>query len=153
MNVRTLVICVIICLVSGWLGSLFNIKSIPGWYSKLKKPRFNPPNWVFGPVWTLLYILMGVSFYLALISGKGTLSAIIVFSIQLFLNILWSALFFGIKKPFLALAEIILLWFAIVINIVIFYGLSQIASYLLIPYFLWASFATILNFSIWKLNR
>jgi tryptophan-rich sensory protein len=139
--------------VIGFLGSLFNIKSIPNWYSKQKKPRFNPPNWIFGPVWTLLYTLMGISLYLVLISEKVNTLAIVIFSIQLFLNLIWTGIFFGMRKPFLAFMEIILLWISIIINIFVFYGISKTASYLLIPYLLWVSFASILNFSIWKLNK
>jgi benzodiazapine receptor len=153
MDILKLIICILICQVIGLLGSFFNIKSIPGWYSRQKKPGFNPPNWIFGPVWTLLYLLMGISLYLVLISGKGTTLAIIIFSIQLFLNLIWSAIFFGMKKPFFAFIEIIFLWLSILINILVFYGISKASSYLLIPYLLWVSFAAILNFSIWRLNR
>jgi len=153
MDVLKLVICILICQIIGILGSLFNIKSIPGWYSKQKKPSFNPPNWIFGPVWTLLYLLMGISLYLILVSGKVTTLAITIFAIQLFLNLIWTGIFFGMKKPLLAFIEIILLWASILISIIVFYGISKVASYLLIPYILWVSFASILNFSIWKLNR
>lgn len=153
MDVIKLVISIIICQAAGLLGSVFNIKSIPGWYSKLKKPSFNPPNWIFGPVWTFLYLLMGISLYLILVSQKDTPLAIIIFSIQLFLNIAWSAIFFGMKKPFFAFLEIILLWISILASIIIFYEISDISSYLLIPYLLWVSFASLLNFSIWKLNK
>ena len=152
MDILKLIICILICQIIGFAGSLFNIKSIPGWYSKQKKPSFNPPNWIFGPVWTLLYLLMGISLYLVLISGKVTTLAIIIFSIQLFLNLIWTAIFFGMKKPSLAFIEIILLWISILINIIIFYNLSKISAYLLIPYLLWVSFAAVLNFAIWKLN-
>jgi translocator protein len=153
MDIIKLIICIAICQIIGLLSSLFNIKSIPGWYSKQRKPSFNPPNGVFGPVWTILYLLMGVSLYLILVSGKETTTAIIVFSIQLFLNLIWSAIFFGMKKPFFAFIEIILLWLSILVNIFIFYPISKVSSYLLIPYFLWVGFAAILNFSIWTLNR
>jgi len=153
MDIIALIVCIVICQAAGLLGSIFNFKSIPRWYSKLKKPAFNPPNWIFGPVWTLLYLLMGVSFYLVWTSGKEIGAAIIIFSIQLVLNILWSALFFGMKKPFIAFIEIILLWISILASIVLFIDISNTASYLLIPYLLWVSFAAILNFSIWKLNK
>jgi tryptophan-rich sensory protein len=153
MDLLKLIICILVCQIIGLLGSLFNIKAIPGWYSKQKKPSFNPPNWIFGPVWTALYLLMGISLYLVLISGKETTIPIIIFSIQLFLNLIWTGIFFGMKKPLLAFTEIILLWISIAINIFVFYGISRVASYLLIPYILWVSFASILNFSIWWLNR
>jgi benzodiazapine receptor len=156
MEILKLIICVLICQVVGILSSFFNIKSIPGWYSKQKKPKFNPPNWIFGPVWTLLYLLMGISIYLVLVSGaieKQTSLAIIVFLIQLFLNFLWSGIFFGMKKPLLAFFEIILLLVSIIINLIVFYPISELAAYLLIPYLLWVSFAALLNFEIWRLNR
>lgn len=153
MDIIKLIICLVICQIAGLLGAVFNIKSIPRWYSKLKKPRFNPPNWIFGPVWTILYFLMGISVYLVLVSGKETTSAVLIFFIQLVLNVLWSALFFGIKKPSFAFIEIILLEISILVTIALFYKISIIASYLLIPYFLWVGFASILNFSIWRLNK
>jgi translocator protein len=153
MEILKLIICILICQIIGFLGSLFNIKSIPGWYSKQKKPSFNPPSWIFGPVWTMLYILIGISLYLVLVSGKLTNLAIIIFSIQLFLNLIWTGIFFGMKKPLLAFIEIVLLWASILINILVFYEISRAASYLLIPYLLWVSFAAVLNFSIWWLNR
>jgi translocator protein len=153
MDILKLIICILICQIIGFLGSLFNIKSIPSWYSKQKKPSFNPPSWIFGPVWTLLYLLMGISLYLVLISGKATTIPIIIFSIQLFLNLIWTGIFFGMKKPLLAFIEIILLWASILLNILTFYPISKVASYLLIPYILWVSFASILNFSIYWLNR
>lgn len=153
MEIAKLIICILICQIIGFLGSLFNVKSIPGWYSKQKKPSFNPPSWIFGPVWTMLYLLMGISLYLVLISGKLTNLAIIIFSIQLFLNLIWTGIFFGMKKPLFAFIEIILLWASILINILVFYEISRTASYLLIPYLLWVSFAAVLNFSIWWLNR
>lgn len=153
MNIISLIICIAICEVAGFIGSLFNFKSIPGWYAKQKKPKFNPPNWIFGPVWTLLYLLMGISLYLVLISGKEITLPLIIFSIQLILNIAWSAIFFGMKKPSIAFIEIIFLWVSILLNILFFYNISKISSYLLIPYILWVSFAAILNFSIWYLNK
>jgi translocator protein len=153
MDILKLIICILICQIIGFLGSLFNIRAIPDWYSRQKKPSFNPPNWIFGPVWTLLYLLMGISLYLIVISEGQTTIPIIIFSMQLFLNLIWTAIFFGMKKPLLAFIEIILLWVSILINILIFYPISMVASYLLIPYLLWVSFASILNFSIWWLNR
>lgn len=153
MEVISLIICVAICEIAGILGSLFNLKSIPKWYSKQKKPIFNPPNWIFGPVWTALYFLMGLSLYFVWVSGKDVSLQLIFFSFQLILNVAWSAIFFGMKKPSFAFIEIILLWISIIINIVVFYSISNISSYLLIPYLLWVSFAAVLNFSIWNLNK
>jgi benzodiazapine receptor len=122
-------------------------------HTPLNKPFFNPPHWLFGPVWITLYLLMGISLYLIWNNdGKDSKSALIVFSIQLGLNTLWSLLFFGLKNPLLAFIEIILLWLFIVLTILFFYQKSKTASFLLIPYLLWVSFASVLNFSIFYLN-
>lgn len=135
------------------IGSLFTRSSVSGWYSKLNKPSFNPPGWIFGPVWTILYLLMGISLYLVWTSGKkGIKAAIIIFAVQLSLNLLWSILFFGMQKPFAAFIEIILLWIAILVTIIVFYKISPIAAYLLIPYILWVSFAAVLNYNLYALN-
>ena len=150
-NIIKLIISLVICQLAGVIGSFFNIKSIPTWYASLIKPSFNPPNWVFAPVWTTLFLLMGISLYLVWIKGF-TKQALIFFSIQLFLNILWSALFFGLKSPFLAFIEIIVLWAFILLTIIYFYRISKPAFYLLLPYILWVSFAAILNFYILVLN-
>lgn len=152
-NILTFIICILICELAGFMGSIFNIKSIPGWYKKLKKPRFNPPNWIFGPVWTILYFLMGISLYLIVSQTTFNILAIVLFIVQLFLNILWSAIFFGMKKPFYSFLEIILLWASILATIILFYQIYPLASYILIPYLLWVTFALILNFKIWILNK
>ncbi|KKS94796.1 MAG: Tryptophan-rich sensory protein [Microgenomates group bacterium GW2011_GWC1_43_13] len=145
-----------ICLVAGGLGTIFTISSIPTWYATLNKPFFSPPNYLFGPVWTILYILMGVS--LALIWQKGikkktVRDAMFLFGIQLLLNALWSPVFFGAKNLFLALIIIVLMWIFILKTILAFAKIDKTASYLLYPYIAWVSFATILNFSVWFLNR
>ena len=150
-NIIKLIISLVICQLAGVIGSFFNINSIPTWYATLNKPSFNPPNWVFGPVWTTLFLLMGISLYLVWTKGF-TKQALIFFSIQLFLNILWSALFFGLRSPLSALIEIIILWAFILLTIISFYKISKIAGILLIPYILWVSFAAVLNFSIYLLN-
>ncbi len=140
-------------LLTGFVGSYFTLTSINTWYQALNKPFFNPPNFLFGPVWTILYILMGISLYLILISkSKKKDLAVKVFFVQLFLNLLWSFIFFGFQNPFLALLEIIALWFAIFVTIRLFLPISKTAGYLLIPYILWVSFALILNLSIVLLN-
>lgn len=142
-----------ICLGAGFIGSFFTYSAIPDWYAALNKPLFNPPNWVFGPVWTLLYILMGISFYLIWISkSKLKQKGIKIFSIQLILNTSWSIVFFGFKNPELALINIIVLWIAIFLTIKSFLKISKVSAYLLVPYLLWVSFAGILNFSIVLLN-
>ena len=152
-NVFQLAICVILCELAGVLGSIPNIKSIPRWFSKIRKPRFQPPNWVFGPVWTLLYLLMGVSLYLVVGSAGWSSVAVLVFFLQLILNLAWSWIFFGLKKPGFAFFELAVLWIVIMWNIAVFYPISHGASYLLAPYILWVSFAAVLNYSIWRLNR
>lgn len=155
MNIIKLIVSILICQLSGLIGSVFTASSISTWYATLKKPTFNPPNWVFAPVWTILFLLMGISFYIIWNRGledEKVKSAIIIFSIQLILNIFWSFLFFGLKSPFLAFLEIILLWFVILMNIIQFYNISKTAGFLLLPYILWVSFAVILNFFILRLN-
>ena len=125
------------------------------WYQAVDKPVVNPPNGVFGPVWILLYALMGVSAFLIWKQGMGQKKvkiALGVFGIQLFLNAIWSIIFFGFNNPGRALVDIVLLWVAIVFTMVVFYKISKSATYLLIPYILWVSFATYLNFAIWLLN-
>ena len=151
-----LIAWVIICLAAGFIGSIFTMPSLPAWYAGLNKPPFNPPNWIFGPVWTTLFILMGISAWLVWEKGfrnKEVRSAIMLFCAQLALNMLWSLLFFGLKSPLLAFANIIALWLLILATIVSFYRISRPAAWLLIPYILWVSFASVLNLSIWLLNR
>lgn len=146
---------IILCLLAGFIGSFFTASSISSWYSTLAKPFFNPPNYLFGPVWTLLYILMGISLYIIWTkksNPKQKKFAIYLFAIQLILNTLWSILFFGLQNPLLAFIEIIFLWAAILLTIINFKKISKPAAYLLIPYILWVSFAAILNFSLYYLN-
>jgi tryptophan-rich sensory protein len=151
-----LIILVLICLATGWLGSLFTRSSIPNWYTELQKPAFNPPNWVFAPVWTVLYIMMAFSAFIVVGKGLDTPAvkiALIAFVIQLILNALWTPVFFGAHLIFLALLEIILLWLAILFTIVTFYKVSISAALLLIPYLLWVTFAAVLNAALWLLNK
>jgi tryptophan-rich sensory protein len=150
-----LVIAIGVCELAGVVGSLFTLRAIPDWYSTLQKPLLNPPSWIFGPVWTTLYALMGLSAFLVYQKGwkrKEVKFALGVFGAQLFLNALWSILFFGLHNPLAALIEIFLLWLAIVWTILSFYKVSRLAAYLLIPYILWVSFAIYLNGSIVWLN-
>jgi len=154
-NVILFVFSVGVCLLAGVIGSSFTIKSISTWYAFLVKPFFAPPNWLFGPAWTVLYILMGISLFLVLKHGIGKVKekiAVTFFGIQLVLNVFWSLLFFTLHNPFLAFIEIIAMWFSILLTIVMFYKISKKAAYLLIPYILWVTFASILNASIWLLN-
>lgn len=145
-----------VCFAAGAVGMVFTVSGITSWYPTLAKPVFNPPNWIFGPVWTILYILMAISLYRVWTKNtknKKIQNALKIFGIHLFVNALWSPIFFGLHDLFLALAVIILLWYMILITIRTFAKIDKIASYLLWPYFIWVSFATILNFSIWLLNR
>ena len=145
----------IICFGAAALGSFFTFESISTWYSTINKPWFNPPNWVFGPVWTLLYSLMAVSLYLVWKQGlkdKKVESAVATFLISLILNIVWSLLFFGLHAPALAFVEIILLAMSIAATINAFSKLSKNAGLLLYPYLLWVCFASILNAFVWQLN-
>lgn len=138
-----------LCLGVGFLGSFFTVSSIPTWYATLNKPFFSPPNWIFGPVWTILYILMGYSLYLVWV--KRVVPT--VFWIQLFLNFIWSIIFFGMQNPTLALLNIIVLWTAIFLTIKSFHRINKLAGQMLIPYLLWVTFASLLNLSIVLLNR
>lgn len=155
-NYKKFSISILVCLFAGIIGSFFTASSIPNWYSILNKPFFNPPNYIFGPVWTTLYILMGISLYLVWNNknkkSKNIKSFYKFFAIQLILNALWSLLFFGLKSPLLGFIEIIFLWLFILLSIISSYRISKIASYLLIPYILWVSFATVLNLYILLLN-
>lgn len=145
-----------VCEIVGVISTPFTLASIPTWYSTLNKPSFSPPNWIFGPVWLVLYFMMGIALYLIWMKGlknKKVKQAVLYFITQLIFNFLWSILFFGFHSPLLALVDIIFLWFAIAITMVTFYKISKLASSLLLLYFLWVSFATLLNFSIIILNR
>lgn len=139
---------------AGIIGSIFTFQSISTWYVLLNKPDFNPPNYLFGPVWSVLYTLIGISFYFIWRTPKTSLrdQAIRIFLIQLVFNGLWSIVFFGFRELFAALIVILILWVLILMTILRFWRLNKTAAYLLLPYLLWVSIATVLNFSIWKLN-
>lgn len=140
--------------LAGVVGSSFTFEAIPTWYSSLQKPPLSPPDWIFASVWMILYFLMGLSFYLVWIqkTKKKKEEAIEIFLIQLTLNALWSILFFGLQNPPFALIGILFLWAAILLTIIYFYKISKPAAYLLYPYLFWVSFATYLNFAIWRIN-
>jgi tryptophan-rich sensory protein len=151
-----LVVSIIACQLAGLIGSIFTTPSIPTWYASLRKPVFTPPNWLFAPVWTALFLLMGVALFLIWRKGlgiPGVKVALIIFIVQLIFNILWSVAFFGLKSPLFGLIVIVILWIAILLTIINFYRLSTVAGLLLIPYIVWVSFAGILNFSLFTLNR
>lgn len=153
-KIYKLIIALIVPQLAGGLGSVFTASSVRSWYLTLEKPILNPPSWVFGPVWITLFLLMGYALYVVWISeskAKKTL-AYVAFAAQLGLNVFWSVAFFGLKSPGLAFVEILILLMAIVFNIFAFYRISRLSAWLLIPYLLWVTFATYLNYSIWVLN-
>ena len=154
-NWRKLVFAEVLCLGTGVLGSVFTANSVVSWYPTINKPSWNPPAWVFGPVWTTLFLMMGVAFYRLLIKKqtKKTMEAINVFSVQLGLNILWSILFFGIKSPWLAFVEIVVLWVAIWISLRRFWAIDRVAGWLMFPYLAWVSFASLLNLTVALINK
>ncbi len=153
-NITKFLISIMATLSAGAIGSFATAPAIPTWYRGLEKPGFNPPSWVFGPVWTALYILIGISFYLiwSSVSFKKHKRALILFIIQLVLNTGWSLVFFGLQQPFWALIEITVLWVAILLTTVEFFKINKKAGLILLPYTLWVTFAAVLNFSIWQLN-
>lgn len=154
-DVVKLIVCVGICLLVGVIGSFFTTPSIPTWYAGLVKPVFNPPNWVFGPVWTALYIMMGVSAWLVLKKCKedqNAKAALVIFGIQLLLNGIWSPVFFGLKSALGGLIVIVVLLIMIAKTILVFWRISKTSALLLVPYILWVAFATVLNFYLWRLN-
>jgi len=154
-NIPKLAASIMFCLFAGLVGSFFTSPAIPGWFATLVKPAFSPPNWIFAPVWTILFVLMGISMYLVWNKGlqnSDVRISLFIFDIQLVLNVLWSFLFFGLRSPFYAFVEIIILWVVIAFTIQNFLKISRTAGLLLVPYILWVSFAAILNFYIWNLN-
>ena len=154
-DVGKLVLCIAICELAGVIGSVFTISVIPTWYTGLVKPALNPPSWVFGPAWIVLYALMGIAAFLIWKRGwqrKEVRTALGIFGAQLIVNAAWSLIFFGARNPFYALIDILLLWVLILLTIVAFYRVSKPAAYLLLPYICWVSFAMYLNYMIYVLN-
>jgi benzodiazapine receptor len=148
-------ISILLCQGAGIIGSAFTFSSIPNWYAHLNKASFNPPNWVFGPVWLTLYTLMGIAAFLIWEkrkTNKQTKIALNMFIFQLILNSLWSIVFFGAHQIFFGLAIIVVLWLAILATIVKFRPISKTAAFLLLPYLLWVSVATSLNYFVFILN-
>ncbi len=151
-----LILSIVVCEGAGGIGSIFTVKAIPTWYAALEKPPFTPPNWVFGPVWLTLYLLMGIAVFLVWWRGLGepkALPAFTIFWVQLVINILWSVVFFGFQSLLGGLIMIIILWLLILLTIITFFRVSNVAGALLIPYILWVSIATYLNAGVWILNR
>ncbi len=154
-NFWKLIISVLVCLSAGFIGSFFTTPSIPTWYATLNKPSFNPPNWLFAPAWTTLFILMGIAAFLIWRKGlkkKAVKNALIIFLLQLVFNTLWSFLFFKFHSPFWALVDIGVLWSLISLSLIKFWKINKAAGILLIPYLLWVSFASFLNYTIYRLN-
>ena len=153
-TVWKLVLSLLPPLLVGAIAGFFTSKAIPVWYASLNQPSFNPPNWLFGPVWTTLYILMGISFFLVwqLPPGESKNKVIKIYFIQLALNFAWSFLFFYFKNIGLALVEILLLWITIMVMLIRTHRIKPLASYINIPYILWVSFATALNAAYYFLN-
>jgi benzodiazapine receptor len=150
-QVATLVGWLALCFAAASTGALVTMGQ---WFADLNKPSWNPPSWVFGPVWTLLYIAMAVAAWLVWRTGGWKLRApaLTAFMVQWLLNALWTPLFFGLHRVDLALVDIVLMWLAIAATIAMFYRISKPAAYLLVPYLAWVTFATALNFAIWRLN-
>lgn len=151
-----LFIGIALCMGAGLIGSLLTAPNVSTWYASLDKPSFSPPNSLFGPVWTVLYILMGVAFAIiwrryGVLRGAGL--AISLFIVQLVFNVLWSGAFFALRSPLLGLIDIIILLILIIVTIIFFARVSYIGAFLLLPYVLWVSFATILNTAIYILNK
>lgn len=145
-----------VCLLAGFIGSIPTAPAVPTWYAALSKPSFTPPDWVFAPVWMLLYILMGIAVFLVWRVGweRGDVKiALRLFGVQLVLNITWSFIFFGMRSPGAALMELVLLCAALLLTIRSFLRISRVAGVLLLPYLAWVSFAAVLNLCIVVLNR
>ena len=155
-SVIKFVVCILASFAAAGIGSLFTFKAILDWYAGLKKPRFTPPNWAFGPIWTILYILMAISVFLVWqkgLSNSGVLLAFVLFWSQLTFNVLWSIVFFGMKSKGGGVATIIVLWFLILATIITSFRISAWAGVLLVPYIVWVSIASYLNIGIWLLNK
>lgn len=150
-----LAVAILICLAAGFFGSMVTITGPGSWYSQLVKPWFNPPGYLFGPVWTILYILMAIALYLVVKDGlekPGVKLAAGLFAVQLVLNTLWSFAFFGLESPFLGIVDLVILWIFILATIVAFYRVRKDAAVLMVPYIAWVTFAGVLNYTIMILN-
>lgn len=154
-EIPRLIVSILVPLVIGFLGSIATLAEIPTWYAALSKPSWAPPNWLFGPVWTTLYILMGIALFLVWRKGlyrKDVKFALLIFGVQIVLNLLWSIVFFSYHALLGSFILIILLWITILANIIAFYVISKPAGLLLVPYIVWVSIASYLNYTIYLLN-
>ena len=150
-HILALVVLLILCFAVAGVGGLATAPSIPNWYAGLAKPSWTPPGWVFGPVWSVLYLSMAVAAWLVWRRGDAVVP-MMLFGIQLVFNAAWSWLFFGLHSPGAAFIDIVLLWMAIAATTVVFWRRSTLAGILFVPYLIWVSFAAVLNFAIWRLN-
>ncbi len=147
-------VSIVIAQTAGLVGSLFTVESVSTWYTTISKPEWNPPSWIFGPVWITLYTLMGIAAYMVWQQREvpNAKLALWIYGVHLVFNALWSILFFGLKNPGLAFAEIIVLLVLIVITTLLFWKINPLAGGLMIPYIVWVSFAAFLNYTIWQIN-
>ncbi|MBM4240322.1 MAG: tryptophan-rich sensory protein [Euryarchaeota archaeon] len=155
-EILRLAVSISIVFIAGAIGTVATISQIPTWYAALAKPTWAPSNWVFGPVWTTLYVLIGVALFLVWREGLGRRDvrfALLIFAVQLILNILWSVVFFGFHSLLGGFILILMLWIAILANIIAFYIISKPAGIILIPYIVWVSIASYLNYSVYLLNH
>jgi tryptophan-rich sensory protein len=150
-----LLVFLVVCFAAAGIGGVVTTPKIGTWYATLAKPSWNPPDWVFGPVWSALYCCMAVDAWLVWRQGgaSGAKVPLTLFAVQLALNVLWSCIFFGLEKPGLAFVEVLTLWLAIAATMIVFWQRSVIAGILFVPYLAWVSFASFLNFTIWRLNE
>ena len=156
-SIIAIVLFPVLVLIFGSLGAIFTVKKIKTWYKDLNKPKLNPPDWIFGPVWTILYIMIGFSGWVfwekKLNFEQDDIAAWFFYFFQLLLNFIWTPVFFGLNYLFISLIIIVLLDISVLVNIILFFLKSSLAGGLLIPYIFWISFATYLNLSIWYLNK
>jgi benzodiazapine receptor len=149
-----LALSVVVCFAVAGVGSLFTRPAIEGWYAALRKPFWTPPNWIFGPVWSALYLGMAIAAWLVWRRAgfAGARLPLTLFALQLVLNLAWAGVFFGLRIPGAAFAEIVLLWLFILVTTAAFWPLSRAAAWLMVPYLLWVTYAAALNYAIWRLN-
>jgi tryptophan-rich sensory protein len=143
---------ILFCLAVGSFGGFVTRDAVDSWYDTLAKPSWNPPNWLFGPAWTLLYILMAIAAWLVWRTGDRVRPALTLFFVQLGFNLLWSVIFFGLRSPGLALIEVVFLWSSVLLTMLAFFGRQVTAGWLFVPYLAWVSFAAILTLAIWLMN-
>ncbi len=151
-DILGLIVSLAVCFAAAGIGGWLTSRSLETWYPTLVKPSWNPPDWVFGPVWTALYAMMAVAAWLVWRRRAGSWP-LLLFGMQLALNVVWSGLFFACQSPGAAAVEVWVLWGAIIATLIAFWRFSRVAGALLVPYLLWVSFAAVLNFALWKLNR